>query len=129
MGDLEFSLLANRNDDQDLIAYAEQVQRDKGTGVRELYNSKQQLIGKVARARKLHTDNTKYKNVEDDANDVVRYVERNGKQVKEFLVNVEPNPDRRITGKYLTNCGQGQDETGNPTVTFQFNGKGGSPVR
>lgn len=129
LGDLEFSLLANRNDDQDLIAFAEQQQRERGTGVRELYrtsNGKQQLIGKWREPGKLHTDNTQYKKVEDDANDVVRYVERNGKQVKEFLVNVEPNPDRRITGKYLTNCGQGQDETGNPTVTFQFNGKGGA---
>ena len=126
LGDLEFSLLANRNEDQDLIAYAEQIQRDKGTGVRELYNSKQELIGKWREPGKLHTDNTQYKKVEHDQNDVVRFVERNGKQVTEFLVNVEPNPDRRITGKYLTGCGQGQDETGNPTVTFQFNGKGGS---
>lgn len=126
LGDLEFSLLANRIDNQDLIDEAERQQRQKGTGAREVYNTKGQLIGKWREPGKLHTDNTKYKNVEDDANDVVRYVERNGKQVKEFLVNVEPNPERRITGKYLTNCGQGQDETGNPTVTFQFNGKGGA---
>ena len=126
LGDLEFSLLANRNEDQDLIAQAEQVQRDKGTGVRELYNSRGELIGKWREPGKLHTDNTVYKTIERDGNEVTRTFERNGKQVIEYLVNVEPNPERRITGRYLTNSGQGQDERGSPTVTFEFNGKGGA---
>lgn len=126
LGDLEFSLLANRIDNQDLIDEAERQQRDKGTGVREIYNSKGQLIGKWREPGKLHTDNTKYKDVDQGPNDVVRTVERNGKQVTEFLINVEPNPERRITGKYLTNCSQETDERGSPAVAFEFNGKGGA---
>ena len=125
LGDLEFCLLANTEEHQDLINQAQQTQDAKGTGVREIYRNKQ-LIAKWREPGKVH-QKAEYKNVGDgNGTAKSRTFERNGKQITEFLVVCEPRADHRITGKDLVNTRQGQGEGGSPTVDFQFNSRGGA---
>ena len=123
LGDLEFCLLANTVEHQDLINQAELEQSTKGTNVREIFRNGQ-LIAKWREPGKLH-GTTEYKDIGSHDNVTSRVVERGGKQITEFLVVCEPREDHRITGKYLINTAAGMDE-GGPIVEFQFNNRGGA---
>ncbi len=135
LGNLEFCLLANRNEDQKLIDLAEQIERDRGPGAREIYRNDElvakwrepgisqikEKISKEDPIERAAENGKKQIGLNDDV--VYRKVVRNGKELIEFLV-VCPKADRRITGEYLTNCSQGQAEDGGSTVDFEFNSRG-----
>ncbi len=126
LGDLEFCLLANSVEHTDLIAQADQVEASKGTGAREIYNSKNELIAKWREPGKVH-QSSEYKDVGSNSGTAkTRTFERNGKQITEFLIVCEPREDHRITGKDLVNTRQDTGEGGAPTVSFQFNSRGGA---
>ncbi len=126
LGDLEFCLLANSEEHLDKIAQAEQVEINKGTGVREIYNSRGELILKWREPGKVH-GTSEYKKVGDGGGKAKsRTFERNGKQITEFLVVCAERQDHRITGDDLVNTRQGQGEGGTPTVDFTFNSRGGA---
>ncbi|MFN0198440.1 MAG: protein translocase subunit SecF, partial [Planctomycetaceae bacterium] len=62
----------------------------------------------------------------DDSRIAVRDISRDGKVIgQQALVVIEPNEDRRITGRYLTRAHQAADENGAPAVGFTFNQRGG----
>ena len=116
LGSLEFALLANRRDHDDVIRRAEGVERNvlrpDGTveaGWRE-----------VAK-----TSDGEYKEIGDRHYVVsrVRPGER-GEQRLEYLVVFE-QPEQRITGDYLLRARPSTDETGRPAVEFTFDQRGG----
>lgn len=123
LGDLEFCLLANTREHADIIARAEDLERTRGTNVRELYEG-DRLVAKWREPGKLHGTQD-YKDVGFNGDVKYRQFDRNGKKVTEFLVVCAERNDRRITGEDLVNTSQGSDESGGPTVNFQFNSHGG----
>ena len=124
LGDLEFCLLANEREHQDIIAQAEQEELAKGTNVREIYRNNK-LIAKWREPGKIHGSS---ENKEVGLNDEVKFrrFERNGKNVTEFLVVCANKEDRRITGKDLVSTREAMGDDGRPTVSFQFNSRGGA---
>ncbi len=126
LGELEFCLLANSEEHPDLISQADQVEANQGTRVREIYNTKGELILKWREPGKVH-GTSEYKKIGDGGGKAKsRTFERNGKQITEFLVVCQPKPERRITGNDLATTRQGHGEGGAATVDFQFNSRGGA---
>ena len=126
LGELEFCLLANTEEHLDKIAQAEQVELNKGTGVREIYNSQGELILKWREPGKVH-GTSEYKKVGDGGGKAKsRTFERNGKQITEFLVVCAERKERRITGDDLVNTRQDVGEGGDAVVAFTFNSHGGA---
>ncbi len=129
LGDLEFCLLANTREHQDLITQADLIEATKGTGVREIYRSNK-LIAKWREPGKVH-GTAGYKNVSDaDAGNgesvKVRHFERDGKPITEYLVVSAIREDRRITGKDLVDTREETGTNGAPNVGFTFNSRGGA---
>lgn len=63
------------------------------------------------------------KQIEKHGDVVFRSVEKDGQQVEEFLVIIEP-PERQVTGQFLTRAYQTVDDGATPAVGFQFNTEG-----
>lgn len=120
LGKLEFALLANRNeaDHTALIAQAERA----GDDVDEIKRG-QDLIGKW-RTSAIDTSTGEPKYTPGPGN-VYRTVNRNGKDVTQYLVVVEPDPQRRITGELLKSVRETVSEKGGLAVGFTFNDRGG----
>lgn len=119
LGKLEFALLANRNeaDHANLIAMAEKL----GSDVDEVYRNKD-LIGKWRPAAiDAKTGEAK---IHPYGGETTRTVKRNGKDVLQFLVVVDPDPQRRITGELLKGVREQVSEKG-LAVGFTFNDRGG----
>ncbi|WP_437225648.1 protein translocase subunit SecD [Planctomicrobium sp. SH661] len=119
LGKLEFALLANRNeaDHATLIDLASK----QGPEVDEVYRNKD-LVGKWRpSAVDSKTGETK---VNAYGGEVTRTVKRNGKDVTQFLVAVDPDPQRRITGELLKGVREQVSEKG-LAVGFTFNDRGG----
>ncbi len=130
LGELEFCMLANSVEHSSEIDLADQVQANKGTGVREIYNPKGELILKW-REPGIVQEKTDKENVGDykdvgGANAKSRTFERNGKAITEFLIVCEPKPERRITGNDLDNTREEIGSGGTPVVAFTFNSRGGA---
>jgi len=124
LGDLEFCLLANSLEHQEIITQAEQLETSKGTGAREIFRN-DKLIAKWREPGKLH-GSSEYKDIGMNGDIKSRQFDRNGKSVTEFLVICADREDRSIRGKDLLNTSQGIDDSGSPTVNFQFNSRGGA---
>jgi SecD/SecF fusion protein len=122
LGSLEFDIVANRYDHQNIIALAEPSRNNPG--IIDIYQGDQL----VAKWRPVATNKTtgKPKPVEADSqvDAQPRIVTRDGKEVTELLLVVEPDPKKRITGEYLTNASETISEEG-PAVSFTFNQYGG----
>lgn len=111
LGSLEFAIVANQKDHARIIAAAQDVEDDLREDGRVIASWK-----KVAGER-----------IESgEGRLATRPILEDGKEVgQEVLVIVEPNEDRRITGRYLTRAQQVTDESGAPAVGFTFNQRGG----
>jgi SecD/SecF fusion protein len=122
LGSLEFDILANRFDHQPIIALAEPSRNNPA--VTDIYQS-DQLVAKWRPVAKV-PDTEKLKPVDPDSSvdAPARFVTRDGKEVKELLLVVDPDPKHRITGEYLTSAKEELSETG-PAVSFTFNQYGG----
>ncbi|HET6328839.1 MAG TPA: protein translocase subunit SecD [Planctomycetaceae bacterium] len=122
LGSLEFAILANERKHRDIIRQAQvspdPVLRQEGHVIaawREVGWDE----GKQGGARK-----QKPVFADQGSETVQREVERGGQKVRELLVIYE-QPDKRVTGQYLTRAFQSQDKQGMPAVGFSFNAKGG----
>lgn len=124
LGDLEFCLLANRLENQSLITLADEIEASKGTGVRDIFQNGK-LVAKWREPGKVH-GTSNYKDIGMNGEVKTRQIDRNGKQVTEFLVVCPEREDRAITGRDLVNSSQGMGDDGSPTVNFQFNSRGGA---
>ena len=117
LGKLEFSVLANDMDHADLIQLADQ----QGDKVNEITRNGQL----VAKWRPAAVDK---KNGEPKVHpgDRVHYrtVERDGQQVMQYLVVVDPDPKKRIDGDLLQSVRETITDRG-LAVGFTFNNRGG----
>jgi len=119
LGKLEFALLANRNeqDHANLITQGEKLPED----VDEVYRNKDLVAKWRPAAIDIKTGEPK---IRAYGNEVLRTVKRNGKDVTQFLVVVDPDPQRRITGELLKGVREQVSEKG-LAVGFTFNDRGG----
>ncbi|MCH7989068.1 MAG: protein translocase subunit SecD, partial [Planctomycetes bacterium] len=122
LGSLEFGILANIRDHQDIIPAAKKLtQKQKEVRIGGRIVAVWREVGRKANG------DPKQIGAADDF--VVRQVissDEDQKLVDEFLV-IQEREDKRVTGKYLTNASSGMDQdTGEPIVRFNFNAKGGS---
>lgn len=120
LGNLEFAILANQRDHRDIIAQANELNKN------EIRQGGQVVAMWVPVAMK--GDGTP-KDVEEFGEVVTREVPvaggAEGETVKEFLCIIDP-PERKVTGKFLTQSRQGLGENGNLAVNFTLNTEGGN---
>jgi SecD/SecF fusion protein len=117
LGKLEFSVLANDVEHQDLIQRADALGNDKNEIFRD-----GMLIGKWRRAAV--DAETGIPKIQPGDRVHTRTVTRNDKQVLEYLVVVDPDPKRRITGDLLKSVRDTITDKG-LAVGFTFNERGG----
>ncbi|SFI34972.1 protein translocase subunit SecD [Planctomicrobium piriforme] len=117
LGKLEFSVLANEVDHQDLIQLADSL----GDKVKEIFRNNQ-LIGKWRPAAV--TAETGEPKVQPGDRVHVRTVEVNGKPQLQYLVVVNPDPAQRIDGDLLKQVRETVTDRG-LAVGFTFNDRGG----
>ena len=120
LGSLEFAILADRNQTRhtSIISRAE---NEAGTEVR---NSDGDIVG-LWRTIGERADGTEV-NFSPSPGTVFRQATRDGEPVVEYLLVVDPNPDRRITGRLLDRAYEETDPSSGQVVGFRFNTKGGS---
>ncbi|MFN0198926.1 MAG: SecDF P1 head subdomain-containing protein, partial [Planctomycetaceae bacterium] len=110
LGSLEFCILANQKNHAALIASSQGIDDVRQDG---------RVVASWLRVAGERLES-------DDSRIAVRDVTRDGKVVgQEALVVIEPNEERRITGRYLKRAHQTNDENGAPAVGFDFNQRGG----
>ncbi|MCA8995448.1 MAG: protein translocase subunit SecD, partial [Planctomycetaceae bacterium] len=116
LGELEFALLATDVDHSDLIDLA----RERGDESTEIFRD-----GKlVAKWRRSARDNEGNLKVFPGERVHTRTRTINGKEATEFLVVVDPDPKRRITGRLLKSVREQFSDRG-LAVGFTFNDRGG----
>ncbi|HVJ87848.1 MAG TPA: protein translocase subunit SecD, partial [Caulifigura sp.] len=122
LGSLEFDILANRYDHQSIIALAEPTRNNPA--IIDIYQN-DQLVAKWRPVAKIgDTDKTKPVHPDPSVDAPSRTVNRDGKEVEELLLVVEPDPKKRITGDFLVRATEQISEEG-PAVGFTFNQQGG----
>ena len=117
LGSLEFAILANRFEHQDLINQATQLRDDQ----RDLYRGTV-LVAKWRPVARTRDGQPKEVGVGDGV--AFRDVQQGDQTIREFLVVVDPDPARRITGRFLTRAYETMSDSG-PAVGFTFNTQGG----
>ena len=122
LGSLEFDILANRFDHQSIIALAEPSRNNPA--ITDIYQN-DQLVAKWRPVAHIgDTDKLKPVHPDPSVDAPARTVTRDGKEVSELLLIVEPNPQKRITGDFLVRATEQLSEEG-PAVGFTFNQFGG----
>lgn len=117
LGSLEFAIVANRRDRDHADEVARALENPEKKDIRD-------KEGRVVASWREVKGGDKYEGVDQI---VARPVTReDGTQGEEVLILIEPNEDRRVTGKYLVRASQTTDQNGAPAVRFVFNAKGGS---
>lgn len=117
LGSLEFAIVANRRDREHAEAVARALQNPDKKDIRD----KEGRV--IASWREVNGDDS-FEGVDQI---VTRpFTKEDGTQGEEVLVLIEPNEERRVTGKYLVRARQSTDQNGAPAVTFIFNAKGGT---
>ena len=120
LGSLEFAILADQNQKRHSRVIRRAVQ-EPGTEVRD---GEGRVIG-LWRQIGVRGDGTEV-DFRPGPGTVGRQAIRDGEEVIEFLLVVDPNPDRRITGRLLKRASEEFDPAEGPVVGFEFNTKGGS---
>ncbi|MDA1014941.1 MAG: protein translocase subunit SecD [Planctomycetota bacterium] len=119
LGSLEFAILANSNDHEDFIAEATKL-TGKNTEVRR--------GGRVVAGwRQVGVRDGIPRDVSDYPESRVVSRPVSGSDVpglREFLVVFEPL-EKRVTGRFLVRTSPDKDQSGEPVVSFTFNGEGG----
>ncbi|MCA9016530.1 MAG: protein translocase subunit SecD, partial [Planctomycetaceae bacterium] len=113
LGSLEFDIVANRRDHATIVNRAlESPGKDIRDGEGRVIASWREVNG-----------NDSYTDDQMVSRPVTR---EDGTQGEEVLVIIEPNPERRVTGKYLVRARPSTDQNGSPAVAFTFNARGGT---
>ncbi|MCA9078909.1 MAG: protein translocase subunit SecD [Planctomycetaceae bacterium] len=115
LGELEFAMLANPADHPKLVALAE----EKGDAVTELYQDGQ-LVGMWRPTARTADGEEKISAVE---NGLTRRARHGGRETTEFLVVVDPNPKRRVTGRMLRSVSERLGQSG-LSVAFSLDSDG-----
>jgi len=119
LGKLEFHLLANSVDHQQIIDLADQLSDSDKTVVQG-----DRTVGLWRRPAKNADGDPKL--VDRDNRVHTRMIEENGKQVQEYLCVVDPDPKKQITGELLKSVQERVGQTGGFVVGFTFNARGGA---
>jgi len=114
LGSLEFDIVANQRDHATLVSRALE---SPGKDIRD-------GEGRVIASWREVNDDEPFS--QDDQMVVRSFTRKDGTQGEEVLVIIEPNEDRRVTGKYLVRARQSTDQNGSPAVAFTFNARGGN---
>lgn len=121
LGSLEFSIVANRQDHADLIKRAlASPAVDVRMGDKVVAKWRPIAPAKDSQGRDI--PNTDFDNNGDIA---LRQMVGKRPGFKEVLILYEPDPERQITGKYLSRAHVTSDSNGGPAVGFNFNTRGG----
>lgn len=126
LGSLEFAILANDQDHADIIATAKALSPDE----KDVRDPNSNQI--IASWRHVGLKGGKPKSVTDGGlvatREVPREIEKDGKsqieKATQFLVILDPEEARRVTGDYLIRVGETMEENGRLAVSFNFNVKG-----
>lgn len=117
LGSLEFAIVANRRDREHADAVARALENPEKKDIRD-------KEGRVIASWREVKGEDNYEGVDQI---VARpFTREDGTQGEEVLILIEPNEERRVTGKYLVRASQTTDQNGAPAVRFVFNAKGGS---
>jgi SecD/SecF fusion protein len=120
LGELEFAILADRREDAHL-PIIELARQTEATDVR---NSEGNVIAQWRPVANIE-DKDEPKPVYPSEGNITRTVTTpDGEERTEFLVVVDPDPQRRITGRLLKSARETIGESG-PVVGFTFNTRGG----
>jgi len=119
LGSLEFGLLANQYEHasliQEALALPDNVDELRRGSV---LRAKWRAAGKNPKTQEV-------KPVSGEYGVAIRSVQRGGKDLQQFLVVVEEDPKRRITGQLLKRAYEEMGQSGAPVVGFEFNTHGG----
>lgn len=121
LGNLEFALLANSVNHQDLIALARDPANVRNNNV---YRGNEL----VAMWRPVALDQNKQPKIEPGGRVETRETPQGSAAPLEYLVVVDPDPSRRITGRYLVSVREQVSERG-LAVGFTLNERGGALFR
>ncbi|WP_339732625.1 protein translocase subunit SecD [uncultured Gimesia sp.] len=113
LGSLEFDIVANRRD------HATIVNRALESPGKDIRDGEGRVI---ASWREVNGDDS----YTDDQMVSRPFTREDGTKGEEVLVIIEPNPERKVTGKYLVRARQSSDQNGSPAVAFTFNARGGA---
>ncbi|QDT42478.1 bifunctional preprotein translocase subunit SecD/SecF [Gimesia alba] len=113
LGSLEFDIVANRRD------HATIVNRALESPGKDIRDGEGRVI---ASWREVNGDDS----YTEDQMVSRPFTREDGTQGEEVLVIIEPNPERKVTGKYLVRARQSTDQNGSPAVAFTFNARGGT---
>ncbi|MFO1094260.1 MAG: protein translocase subunit SecD [Planctomycetaceae bacterium] len=119
LGSLEFGLLANMYEHDPLIRSGRALP-DNVDELREggQLRAKWRAAGEDPKTHQI-------KPVSAEFGVATRTVKRNGKDMLQFLVVVEPDPTKRINGQLLKRASEDMGKNGAPVVGFEFNDRGG----
>ena len=128
LGQLEFAILATEEENTHLST----IERARKTEGSEVRNEDGQVVGKwkpVAMIVKDGKPTGEFKPVRPDLKNVTREVTASdGSPREEFLVIVDEDPKKRITGRLLKRAYETSNQSG-PVVGFTFNTQGGHLFR
>ena len=120
LGSLEFAILADTR--QTLhTGIIDRAQSEPGT---EVKNGNGDIVG-LWRPVGTRSDGTEVDFV-GGPNAISRRALRDGEEIIEYLLVVDPKEDRRITGRLLDRAFEQIDPSSGPVVGFRFNTKGGA---
>lgn len=113
LGSLEFDIVANRRD------HATIVNRALESPGKDIRDGEGRVI---ASWREVNGDDS----YTEDQMVSRPFTREDGTKGEEVLVIIEPNPERKVTGKYLVRARPSSDQNGSPAVAFTFNARGGT---
>ena len=127
LGSLEFTILACQRDDRHKKLIELGLKMDPN-GEKDVHKTDDQgnkvLIGRWIPVANESNSKKTFKSMGMNDYPVTREVDRDGIKVPEFLVEIDSNPERWITGHYLRRATPQLSETGE-AVGFTFNQQGG----
>lgn len=123
IGSLEFDLLANERDHKRTIAQAQSISGDliRDGKLVAGWRPIAPKTSKDASGKTVETPNNEFGMANEIA---VRQIKGKPDGFLEVLVIIDPDPNKRVTGQYLTNAAPEMDESGHPAVGFTFNTRG-----
>ena len=126
LGTLEFAILANQRDHKQEITRAMALKpNDKEVRINNQIVARWVPVKPIKQADGTEVPNPHFSAADEIAVRDVSDRERAKLGFKEALVIMEPDPNKRITGRFLRRVSPTSDESGRPAVGFHFNSQGG----
>lgn len=121
LGSLEFNIVANMKDNRDLI---ERARQSPSKEVR-INGEVRAAWREIAPEQDEAGNKSPNREFDGDPEIAVRQIVGKDEGYKELLVRIEPNDEKRITGRLLKRANPTNDQQGRLAVGFHFNQRGG----